>query len=259
MTYGGKIFISHSSKDNDFVRAVAETLHVYGRDIWYDERNLGLGQFRYALEAALAESGAFLLMLSENALQSYWVNLEINAALTREAMGAMTVVLPIISPCAIPLLLSGHKLLDFTSSDNPVKVLKEFLHLLDTRPISTPPLFEKASQAMHSTPPTGQTSYSIGTIKAKNVNIHQGDRTYNFYSNSTFFSSVDERTYIAYSIKVIAIMKQLLDSGNTVDIEGIETFIKMMYTIYEQKITVSMELREDVRQLCERLQILSFI
>lgn len=259
MPYSEKIFISHSSKDNDFARVIAETLHIYGRDIWYDERNLGLGQFRHALETALTDSGAFLLLLSENALQSYWVSLEINAALTREATGAMTVVLAIISPCTIPLLLSGHKLLDFTRSDNPVTVLKEFLRLLDTRPISTQPSFENARQAGHSTPPTGPTSYSIGTINAKNVNIHRGDQTYNFYGNSTFSSGVDGCAYIAHSKKVIAILKQSLDSGNAVDIEGIETFIKIMYTIYAQRITISTELREDVRQLCKRLQILSFM
>jgi len=259
MTYSEKIFISHSSKDNDFARAIADTLQIYGCDIWYDERNLGLGQFRYALETALAASSAFLLLLSENALQSYWVDLEINAALTREATGAMTVVLAIISPCTIPLLLSGHKLLDFTISDNPVTVLKEFLHLLDTRPISTPPSFEKSSQAGHLAPPTGQTSYSIGPINAKNVNIHQGDQAYNFYGKSAFSSSVDERAYVAHSKKVIAILKQSLDSGNAVDIESIETFIKIMYTIYAQRIIISTEVKEDMRLLCKRLQILSFI
>jgi len=252
-----KIFISHSSNDNNFARLIAETLKIYGREVWYDEYDLGLDQFRPVIEKALATSNLFLLLLSEHALQSYWVNLEINAALMLEEKRLMTVVLAPISTCAIPLLLSGHKLCDFTRGD-PVNLLKDLLNKFDSLPTLTSPTYDHARSQDRSANPNESASYSIRDIKGKNVIINQGNQTFNYFQSSYSINSEHSHSYVGYSQKVIDSIKETLDSGKLMLVKDIESFIKMMYYINEQGISISTEQIAEIRWVCRQLNILSF-
>lgn len=260
MVRSKKIFISHSSKDNDFASIIAETLRTRQRDIWFDEYDLGLGQFRPALESALASSYAFLLLLSEDALLSYWVNLEINAALTLEKEEAMIVVPAIISPCAVPLLLSGHKRLDFTVSDDAVTEIEYFLRILD---YPTPPLPSRKQSIPQEpqVPHTAQPSYSIRDIKGKHVVIHQGEQTsytYQFYGNTSASTYPQTHNDRARSEEIIIVLKDSLENGKPIGIEDIEKFIKIMYSINEKSRKVSPDVLADIRAICQYLNIQSF-
>jgi hypothetical protein len=48
-----RIFVSHTNKDNTdrlFCDALVKALHDAGSDVWYDEHNLGPGEFRKVIE-----------------------------------------------------------------------------------------------------------------------------------------------------------------------------------------------------------------
>jgi tetratricopeptide (TPR) repeat protein len=86
-----KAFLSHSSKDKHFVRAVAKNLG--NLQIEYDEYT-----FEYALNAdairrALARSDLFALFLSENSVSSSFVKEEIRSTLEARAKGQIKQVL----------------------------------------------------------------------------------------------------------------------------------------------------------------------
>lgn len=68
-----RVFLSHSSADKAFADRLVAALRAAGADVWYDEHNLGIGQLRRAINKELAERPVFIVLLSEAAFSSDWV------------------------------------------------------------------------------------------------------------------------------------------------------------------------------------------
>jgi TIR domain len=75
-----KIFVSHSSKDAVFASKLVEHLKAAGADAWMDVNDLGAGNFQQRISEALDECEWFVLVLTQNALDSQWVRQEVDAA-----------------------------------------------------------------------------------------------------------------------------------------------------------------------------------
>lgn len=79
----GKLFISHSSQDDDFVRRLREALAPHGQDAWVDSRELRGGDPLWSdIQAAIEASSAFAVVVSTDSLQSKWVGKELQYALS---------------------------------------------------------------------------------------------------------------------------------------------------------------------------------
>lgn len=78
-----KAFLSHSSKDKEFIRAIANEL---GRQFClFDEQVFNTrDELKVSIEKVLDESSIFVLFLSKNALDSVWVKYEIDEAWLRK-------------------------------------------------------------------------------------------------------------------------------------------------------------------------------
>src|ERR1044072_4969697 len=100
-----KLFISHSSKDDAFVRDLRAALADHGQDVWIDSRELRGGDALWPeIEKAIDESSAYAVVVSPDALQSKWVSKELRHALeVRKQRGKDK--FPVI-----PLLLNGTQL-----------------------------------------------------------------------------------------------------------------------------------------------------
>lgn len=100
-----KLFISHSSKDDGFVRDLREALANHGQAGWVDSRELRGGDPLWKeIQKAIDDASAFAVVVSTDALQSKWVGKELTHALTvREQRGKDEY--PVI-----PLSLNGTKL-----------------------------------------------------------------------------------------------------------------------------------------------------
>ena len=74
-----RAFLSHSTTDKQFVRAVANAL---GRQVClFDEQVFEDGeQFKDAIETMLDESSVFVLFVGEDTLERIWVQFEISEA-----------------------------------------------------------------------------------------------------------------------------------------------------------------------------------
>ncbi len=71
------VFLSHSSKDKDIVRTVAERLRADGLRVWFDEWELRAGDSIPAkIEEGLEQSRVLVLCMSANAFGSDWARLE---------------------------------------------------------------------------------------------------------------------------------------------------------------------------------------
>jgi hypothetical protein len=77
-----KVFISHSERDKDLARRVADGLHQEGLDVWLTEAEVFPGDnCARKVGQALEESQAMVVLLTPAALDSGWVRQEIEYAL----------------------------------------------------------------------------------------------------------------------------------------------------------------------------------
>ena len=100
-----KLFISHSSQDDAFVRDLRAALADHQQDGWIDSRELRGGDPLWTeIQKAIEDASAFAVVVSTDALQSKWVGMELVHALeVRKQRGKDK--FPII-----PLSLNGTKL-----------------------------------------------------------------------------------------------------------------------------------------------------
>jgi tetratricopeptide (TPR) repeat protein len=100
-----KVFISHSSQDDDFVRMLRERLNELGQDGWIDSRELRGGNPLWSeIQQAIEATSAYAVVVSPEALQSKWVGKELTHALKlRNERGKEK--FPVI-----PISLNGTKL-----------------------------------------------------------------------------------------------------------------------------------------------------
>ena len=77
-----KLFISHSSKDDDVVRALQQALGDHAVTAWIDSRELlPGGLLEPDIAKAIDESAAYTVVGSPASLQSRWVGKELRHAL----------------------------------------------------------------------------------------------------------------------------------------------------------------------------------
>ena len=79
------VFISHSSKNKELARLAYYNAITNGLNPWFDEALFEAGdEMLPTLEKAIADSEAYLLFASQEALSSQWVQLEMNIAAERK-------------------------------------------------------------------------------------------------------------------------------------------------------------------------------
>jgi TIR domain-containing protein len=77
-----KLFISHSSQDDAFVRDLRSTLADHGQHGWIDSRELrGGASLLQEVQSAIKEASAYAVVVSPHSFQSDWVGDELAHAL----------------------------------------------------------------------------------------------------------------------------------------------------------------------------------
>ena len=104
------IFISHTSKDNTFVKRLREELESLGIMTWVDSRELVGGlKLTPEIEEAIEGARQFVVVLSTNTINSPWVREEIRKALEvekarrDEGYRVIPLLLPGVEPSALTL------------------------------------------------------------------------------------------------------------------------------------------------------------
>lgn len=110
------VFLSHSSKDKFFVRELAEKLKPYGIQVWLDEAELNVGDsLTEKIGVAIQEADYLCVVLSQNSINSSWVQKELQVAMQKELDEKRVVVLPLLlEQVEIPPFLRDKKYADFT-------------------------------------------------------------------------------------------------------------------------------------------------
>lgn len=125
------VFLSHSSKDKQFVRSLARRLHEHNVAVWLDEAELRIGDsLIQRLSSAVHEVDFVLAVISPNSIDSRWVQEELHLAMTRQIEGKQMRVLPLLKgKCEVPEFLRGRLYADFTS---PHRRQRNFPHLVQS-------------------------------------------------------------------------------------------------------------------------------
>ena len=112
------LFLSHSSTDKPFVRQLAGDLMVKGHEVWLDEWEIKVGHsIPLKIEHGLSGADFVVLVLSEHAVQSAWVEREWHAKYWDQLSSRKECVLPcLLEKCDIPKLLNGIKYANFVKS-----------------------------------------------------------------------------------------------------------------------------------------------
>ncbi len=102
-------FVSHAHADNDLCDRYVAALRARGIDIWYDRDNAQNGHLLgSAIQDELKRRSAFVLLMTEASLTSFWVDLETQTWLGLMAQQRSRLLLPVrIGSCAVPPMLNA--------------------------------------------------------------------------------------------------------------------------------------------------------
>jgi hypothetical protein len=89
-------FISYSTKDDAFVTELHTKLQAQKVRCWKDSEDLKIGdKFQETIDSAIRLHDKLLLVLSEQSMQSSWVEWEVKKALKKEQESGSTVLFPV--------------------------------------------------------------------------------------------------------------------------------------------------------------------
>lgn len=125
-----KVFLSHSSKDNPFVRLLKEDIEASKVDVWLAEVKILVGDSLIRkISAGIDAADYVIACLSHSSVGSNWVREELEIAATLGINGNRVMVLPLLlSDCEIPIFLRHLKYIDFKQ---PVQYDSAFRQLLE--------------------------------------------------------------------------------------------------------------------------------
>lgn len=109
-----KVFISHSSHDDKFVAKLTAALGKNGVSVWHDSVSLRGGQkFGQAIQQALDDADIVIVPLSQAAIDSEWVQNEIEYA------RGLKPIIPLRlsnTPARLPVWITATTYIDFSNS-----------------------------------------------------------------------------------------------------------------------------------------------
>jgi len=112
------IFISHSSQDAAFARQLGDDLRLVGYVPWIDTMEIRPGEsILSAIQDGITQSRYAIVILSEAAMQSGWVDTEWKSKLWDSIATKKIAVIPVLKEaCEVPIFLRNSRYADFTQS-----------------------------------------------------------------------------------------------------------------------------------------------
>lgn len=91
------LFLSHSSKNKEIVKKLANDLNICEIDVWLDSWEINAGDSLYdKLSTAIEESKYIAVIISDEFNESQWANSELKQAIAREMRIGRNLILPIL-------------------------------------------------------------------------------------------------------------------------------------------------------------------
>lgn len=132
------LFLSHSSKNKDIVRKLANDLNICEIDVWLDVWEINLGDSLYdKLSEAIEASKYIAIIISKEFNESQWGKSELKQAIAREMRIGRNLILPIlIDNARIPSFLEDKIYIDISDDYyGGICKIAGVIHSLRTRAI----------------------------------------------------------------------------------------------------------------------------
>lgn len=112
-----EVFLCHSGLDSRFATKIAEILKRHGVPVWYSHTEiLGGRQWHDEIGHALRRCDWFVILLSPDSINSFWVKLELMFALRQKRLEER-IIPAVFRPCDYEQLswtFDSYQLVDFT-------------------------------------------------------------------------------------------------------------------------------------------------
>lgn len=108
------LFICHASEDKPFVDELAKFLDKKGSEIWYDQREIKVGQsIVERINEGLDQATHLIVICSSVSVTKPWVRKELSVALMRQLQNRSIKVVPLVKDdCILPSLLADIRYAD---------------------------------------------------------------------------------------------------------------------------------------------------
>jgi len=119
LNYVSSIFLSHSSKDNNFAENLKKQLEKARIKVWLDNAELKMGEpLLERIDKAIKDNEYVGAILSSNSIYSKWVQKELDLAIDKEMKSAKYITIPVLlETVELPPHLRGKVYVDFTVPD----------------------------------------------------------------------------------------------------------------------------------------------
>lgn len=110
-----RLFISHNSNDKPIARRLGVALQLVA-DVWFDEWEIRAGDsIPGRINAALTDFDTLLLVWSEHAASSRWVESELNSAISASNSDRRSRIIPVtLDETPLPSLIADRRRVDLT-------------------------------------------------------------------------------------------------------------------------------------------------
>jgi hypothetical protein len=127
-----RIFISYSRHDRRVAQALRHRLSSAGITVWIDTQEIRIGDSLIKkIQGAIDGVEYVFALLSDNSINSSWVQKELEVAITQEINGRITKVVPILlDNCKIPSFLASKAYADLRPPRNYERVMRQVSELL---------------------------------------------------------------------------------------------------------------------------------
>ncbi|MEH6469696.1 MAG: toll/interleukin-1 receptor domain-containing protein [Halopseudomonas sp.] len=126
------IFLSHSSKDKDFVKKLNLSFMSYGLRTFLDDRDISVGDsIPKRIYESIDQSSHLIYVVSQSSIESNWVTEELSVAKMKQLSSDGITILPaLIEHTELPSSISHIKYADFTEWENHFSYELAFQQLL---------------------------------------------------------------------------------------------------------------------------------
>lgn len=147
MTSRPKAFISYSHNDREIATRIAESLRASGIVVWFDRWEIlgGDSLIQKIFEEGLSGADAFLIIISNNSINSRWVQQELDTAMIKRIEGVTRILPVLVHEVEMPESLRSMKWIRLTENfDETLRELQRAIFGVHERPqIGEPPEFVK--------------------------------------------------------------------------------------------------------------------
>lgn len=135
-----QVFISYDQKDTLLAHRLANDLKQYSVRVWIAPESIRPGEtWVEAINHGLQESSHVAVILTPAALESEWVKMETNVAISLERKGKLKLLPLYVEACELPPLWAAYQVISFHNGyENGLSQLVENFSILDSERDSIP-------------------------------------------------------------------------------------------------------------------------